>query len=241
MKRIVWVAVIGAIVMMVLFYQFGYQIGPDPFSHEVYNRNWTSANNATYVELLEANSKEWGLGHRLEAYLSLDREYSWYIDQGDTGIHSNNNCGPSAVAMAIKWYRYDSELSADWARFYRRPWGGWWYSEDISKTLDKFKIPNDQVAVSKVSHLVNLLQQEKLLIVCNNMGVIPMAAASSSGATSSRVNRFYGFSGGHFLVVSGFVQVDDTLYFQVNDPNSWGQLNGDGTPKGRNRYYEAKS
>jgi hypothetical protein len=60
-----------------------------------------------YYVLLEANTKLWGLGTTLKEYVTNDRPYDWYIDQGFTGSHSGNNCGPSTVAMAAKWYNED--------------------------------------------------------------------------------------------------------------------------------------
>ena len=33
-----------------------------------------------------------------------DRNYNWYIDQGNTGWASNSNCGPSSSVMVEKWF-----------------------------------------------------------------------------------------------------------------------------------------
>ncbi len=235
MRYIRWSIAAVVILSLIVGYQFGYLVGPDPFVSATYNQQWSSSTSNAYIQTLKANSKVWGLGQQLIAYHSLDRDYPWYVDQGTTGIHSNDNCGPSVVSMAIKWYHQKSELSADWARLYKRPWGGWWYAKDIMAILEKFEVPYDQISVSKISHLVTLLQNGRLLITCNTMGQIPR------GDVDSRINRFYDFDSGHFLVIKGYVQVDETLYFQVLDPNNWSSFNNDGTPKGRDRYYEAKA
>ncbi len=45
-----------------------------------------------------------------------NREYDWFIDQGNTGEHSNSNCGPASVVMAMKWRDEDFEGTVEEAR-----------------------------------------------------------------------------------------------------------------------------
>lgn len=214
-------------------YRYGYLMGPDPFSTAVYNLRHTPTDNEAYIEQLKLEAAPWGLGQRLVAYSSVDRPYPWYVDQGTTGIQSGDNCGPSVLAMAVKWYNPQSELSADWARLYYRPLGGWWYTDDIEAGLKRFEIPYQRVAIDGAQTLVDIIKADRIAIICNDMGSIPM------GSSTGRANRFYDYDSGHFLIVKGFAQVDATLYFQVYDSNNWSKQYSDGTPMGLNRYYTA--
>lgn len=236
MQKQVTLGVLAVLILLgSLFYQWGYMLGPDPFDLIAYNRGHVPTDSEEYVLLLKAQSKAWGLGNTLKAYYSVDRDYGWYVDQANTGLHSNSNCGPSTLAMAIKWYKEDSEFDASWARLYRNPLGGPWYDEDIQATLQRFDIPYKRYAISDSKQLVDLIKQDQILIVINQMGSIP------TGQQGTRTNRFYTFTGGHILLIKGFAQVDATLYFQVYDPNNWGMTYEDGQPMGKDRYYEASA
>jgi len=42
---------------------------------------------------------EWGISGTVKTSVSNSRTYNWYVDQGDTGQYSKDNCGPSTVTM----------------------------------------------------------------------------------------------------------------------------------------------
>ena len=58
----------------------------------------------------------------------------------------------------------------------------------------------------------------------------------NSGGINSRVDG-YGTSGGHFLVVKGYRELDNEFYFEVYDPAHGSYAYTDGTLIGKNRYY----
>jgi hypothetical protein len=183
---------------------------------------------------LYANSQVWGLGKNITSYKSNDRDYMWYFDQADSGIHSGNNCGPSSIQMVGKWVDKDFNLSAEDIRKDFRPLGGWWYGEDINGSLDKYKIVYQMKTIEDKYDLMFIIDAGNIAIINNNMDVIRRNANENQ-----RTNRFYDYVTGHYFILKGYVIVDNKTYFEVYDPNNWGATYEDGTLKGQNRYYEA--
>lgn len=197
------------------------------FSERVFWYDWTYYKETPSLEI-------WGLGAFESGYRQVDRGYDWYIDQADTGEHSNDNCGPSSVTMGIKWYSQGFNGTAADARNAYRPTGGWWSTRDIINYLNLNSVPNTTSTFIGADQLVGLLDQGKIMILCINTGYL-----SRNYEGEQRVGRFYGFAGGHFLVVKGWRSTANGLFFEVYDPNNWHAQYEDSTPKGRNRHLLA--
>ena len=185
---------------------------------------------------LYTNVLNWGLGKSISTYKSNDRDYLWYFDQADSGIHSGNNCGPSSIQMVGRWVNKDFKLNAQDIRKDFRPLGGWWYGEDINGALDKYNIVYQMKTIEDKYDLMFIIDAGNIAIINNNMDVITRNANENQ-----RTNRFYDYVTGHYFVLKGYVIVDNKTYFEVYDPNNWGATYTDGTPKGQNRYYEAET
>jgi hypothetical protein len=58
----------------------------------------------------------------------------------------------------------------------------------------------------------------------------------------SHTDRFYTTNPGlgHYIVVKGYKEVDNEMYFEVYDPNSFTVTYDDGNLKGKDRYYRAE-
>ncbi len=205
-----------------------------PWFSAPYAEHHMDTSSSVYQTRLEENLALWGLGNHFKTYVTNDRPYAWYIDQGETGSHSGSNCGPTSVAMAAKWVKPQSRVTPQRARFHYRPFGGWWYSDDIAGSLSRFDVLYYQVSLEDEKTLMGLLGMGHLLLVNNTMGGI-----SRNHEESQRTGRFYDFASGHYFLIKGFVQTDQGLYFEVYDPNSWSQTYSDGMLKGQNRYYES--
>ena len=177
---------------------------------------------------------EWGFGRIEKEYIHSDRNYSWYIDQGQTGEHSGNNCGPSSVAMAAKWHDESFTGTAEEARELYPNDGGWWYTSDIVNYFDVHTIPYLVVPFTGQDQMKDLLLAGNILLLCIDTQYIARSVISEK-----RVGRFYAYAGGHFLLIKGYRGVDDTLYFEVYDPNNWYAIYRDGSQKGKNRHYHS--
>ncbi|MDP2813923.1 MAG: hypothetical protein Q8N92_05690 [Erysipelotrichaceae bacterium] len=185
---------------------------------------------------LYANAQVWGLGETITTYKSNDRDYLWYFDQADSGIHSGNNCGPSSIQMVGKRVDKDFKLTAEDIRKDFRPLGGWWYGEDINGSLDKYKIVYQVKTIEDKYDLMFIIDAGNIAIINNNMDLI-----TRNPNENQRTNRYYDYVTGHYFVVKGYLTVDNKTFFEVYDPNNWSATYQDGTPKGQNRYYEAET
>jgi len=199
------------------------------FPEAVFWYDWEHYEQSIYLE-------RWGLGQDEELYVHLDRNYEWYIDQMATGEGSDNNCGPSSVTMAIKWYDPSFEKTAEEARDWSFDWrgNGWWYSSDISNYLRSHGVPTTTSKYLGSEQVRQLLVAGNLLIVC-----IDTSYLGFNSNSVERVGRFYSYGGGHFVVLKGMRRVSGQLYFEVYDPNNEFMVYSDGTPKGKNRHWQA--
>ncbi len=167
--------------------------------------------------------------------ISNDRPYSWYIDQGDTGEHSGNNCGPSSTVMAALWQKEDFDQTAKEARGETRSEGGWWYTDDI----EAYFIDNDVSFriddFDGIHEIISTLQEGNIVLLC-----IDTTYLDFDDSKDSYIGKFYSYKGGHFLIVKGYQYIDDELYLEVYDSNGWDETYSDGSPKGKDRLYSAK-
>jgi len=213
-----------------------------------------------YTVSVSGNSSDWkvtstnnnyttslGLGNFIQQSASNDCSYSWYMDQMNTGYYSYINCGPTTVTMACKWA--DSEFSKrpEDARMAYRSEGGDWYPDDITFYLRDNTIPNSTLALpataegttQTLKRQVDLHQVAILLLDMNSVRF-------TSDAVFSHADRFYTTypesyaQFGHFIIIKGYKEVDNEVYFEVYDPNSLGVSYGDGSLKGKDRYYRSE-
>jgi hypothetical protein len=188
------------------------------------------------------NTHSWGLGRFLESALSNNKDYEWYIDQINTGVHSYNNCGPTSTTMASKWSDPAFSKTPVDARAAYRPEGGWWYTSDIDKYLKDNSIPHFIIGLSSTlagtqQIIAGRLDEGYIVILCLDMYYI-----RSEGNTDYRVDKFYNANTtgwGHFIIVKGYKTVDGQFFCEVYDPYSLGKIYPDGMLKGRNRYYRS--
>lgn len=189
-----------------------------------------------YEEQLLLNLSNYGLGNDLIKYVSNDRDYNWYVNQLNTGVHAYSNCGPASIEMVSRWSDQLSRVTAKNAREKFRPNGGWWYDEDIKGALDLYRIPHETSYITKIDDLISVIESGRIALINNNMSLIPYNSISSE-----RTNRFYSNVTGHYLIVKGYLITDIGTFFEVYDPYTINSRYSDNTPKGKNRYYEAES
>lgn len=179
--------------------------------------------------------KSWGLGISQSEYVSNNRPYSWYIDQGSTGVDSNSNCGPSSTTMALKWYNSDFTKTAIDARNTYPENDGWWTTSDVTNYLDLYSTKYSVLNNTGENLLKYKLKQGNIVVLCIDTSYI-----SYNNNSEQRVGRFYDYKGGHFIVVKGYRVVDGKTYFETYDPNNWNAHYKDGQEKGQDRYYSSQ-
>lgn len=179
--------------------------------------------------------KTWGMGNKQIDYFHNDCNYSWYIDQAVTGQSSNNNCGPASVTMAAKWYDKNFTETTEDARNTYYLNGGWWYTNNIIDYLNKYSISNITVQYVGTDQIASIIKNGDIAILCINTAYLTYNSNSAQ-----RVDRFYSYSSGHFLVVKGIRTIDNKIYIEVYDPNNWYAEYSDNSTKGKNRHYRSE-
>lgn len=190
-------------------------------------------------------TEEWGLGMFLTKARSNEssRTDSWYKSQLNTGEYSDTNCGPACATMAAFWSDSSFSKRVEDARKTSVNIKSW-FPRNVYNYLDMNDIPVENWHMKYAKELngeteffqdvEKLINNNKLLIACLNMKYIKQSYSSKK-----RVGKHYGGEGGHFLVIKGYRQVDDKLYFEINDPAGWKSRYEDGTLKSQNRYILA--
>lgn len=183
-----------------------------------------------------------GFGSFLQQVASNNCSYPWYMDQAYTGPYSFDNCGPTAVTMVCKWADSTFTKIPEDARKAYRSSGGDWYPDDITFYLRDNKIPNSTLELPATTEgvmqtLKRQVDLHQLVIVC-----LEMYSVRYNGDAHSHIDRFYTINPGvgHFIIVKGYKEVDNKMYFEVYDPNSITVTYDDGTLKGKDRYYRAE-
>jgi hypothetical protein len=179
--------------------------------------------------------EEWGLGTNVEESVSNNRNYEWYVDQGDTGLYSYGNCGPSSVTMILKWKDKNFNKTAEEARNEYRPEGGYWYPEDIIMYLDDNNVSCDLVEGISTEKIKEEVKLGKIILLATDTSYL-----TYNKAIDESVGKFYSNDFKHFVIVKGYKIVDNKTYFEVYDPFSIHEQYTDGTRKGKDRYYFAK-
>ncbi len=194
-----------------------------------------TASNNDYTDSL-------GLGNFIQQAANNNCSYPWYMDQAYTGPYSLDNCGPTAVTMVCKWADSTFVKTAEDARMAYRPTGGDWYPDDITSYLRDNNIPNSTLALPATEEgTTQTLKREvdlhQAAIVC-----LEMYSVRYNEIARSHVDRFFVTNPGigHFIIVKGYKEVDNEMYFEVYDPNSWTATYDDGTLKGKDRYYRSE-
>jgi len=214
-----------------------------PFYYDIIAENEEDGSRWKISAANNAFTLSWGLGGFQQHSQANNRSYEWYIDQFGTGQHSGNNCGPASTTMSARWsFPAFSKTTAD-ARAAYRPEGGWWYTSDINMYLTDNNIPHSVISLSSertgTEQIIKTrLSEGYILIICLDMFYVRNEADSKL-----RVDKFYtaaSIGWGHFIVLKGYREVNDKVYFEVYDPYCNSLKYSDGTLKGKDRYYRSE-
>lgn len=185
---------------------------------------------------------DWGLGCFLYKKASVDRTYNWYIDQMNTGFDAASNCGPSDVTMVSEWADSTFTKTAADARLAYEPNGGWWSIEDIDNYLSDNNVSHTIIALDKDSKSLTQTIEERI-----SGGQIAIVNLDMNGVRSAEdplfhTDKFYSTTPnwGHFLIIKGYTVVDNEVFYETYDSNSWGNVYTNGDPEGKDRYYRAE-
>lgn len=171
----------------------------------------------------------------LKPEVSQNRDYEWYMDQGHTGKYSDGNCGPTSLAMILKWLDPNSAATGESLRDEIPNNGDWWTTNIFESYFESNKMSIDDTLYKSPETITDMINNGDIVLVCLKMGEI----SPNKQPNSSNIGRFYGFDGGHFLLIKGYKIVDGKLYCEVYDPNNWDMKYDNGEPMGKDRLYAA--
>lgn len=212
---------------------------------EVSQLTLKSADGSSRTYTLKKSSvfEEFGMGKIQDRYESLNRPYSFYLDQYGTGTHQYINCGPAVVTMALRWSDPAFHLSVTDARNTLRPEGGWWYTTDIYTYLRQFGVtagyyplPGSLSVAEYEAKIAEVIDNGYLAILCLDMYYV-----KENTVSPQRTNRFYAANSqgwGHFILVKGYRIIDGKMWLEIHDPYSIDNKYTDGQLKGDRRYYD---
>jgi hypothetical protein len=194
--------------------------------------------------------EEWGLGREESGYVSLNRDYDWYVDQYEEQLGHQYNDGPACAVMAAKWADAEFAKSLRDARETHKSNGlgyvGRWSFENIYNYLYENDIPCQFDYNISLPNMREHLDNRNILIVYISTWYIPF-----NNKEGQRTGKYYSSFNGrsvnptsmraasrHFIILKGYRIVDGETYFEVYDPfGAWRYA--DGRRKGQDRYYLA--
>ncbi len=179
----------------------------------------------------------YGLGINLIKSVSNNTNYNWYYDQANSGAYSSINCGPTAVAMAIRWINNFTSSSPIAARNTYRSGGGWWQTSDIINYLNDNNVSNSSISLASIDILKDKIDNGKIVILCLDMFYVQYQ--TNDTYHHSKFSSTDSPAWGHFIVVKGYKEVDNQTFFETYDPYSYDKRYADNSLKGKDRYYKA--
>jgi len=169
-----------------------------------------------------------------DGFSDNDPDYGWYLTQMGTGAAEGSNCGPTSVAMSLRWFDEGQTVSVETIRDTITPGDtGWWYTNHIEAALTNWATPYIVRAASEQA-ILDALDRGSVLLICITMGEITQAFSPKE----THFDRFYAYDSGHFLIIKG--HIDNTQWLIVHDPNNWQFDYYDDAltrPLGESRYY----
>ncbi|MCM1992325.1 Ig-like domain-containing protein [Oceanirhabdus seepicola] len=176
--------------------------------------------------------KSLGLGTYESDRKSIDTNYEWYIDQGNTGEYSENNSGPAVAVMAKKWLNKDLDISVKRSREIYYPGGDEWFLVTLIDFFNEFSVPASVSENVNKDDIKKQIDDDNIVIAYIDPKYIPYETDEDS-----HVNRYKLQVKKHYIIIKGYIVVDDKLYYEVYDPYNFGSVYKDGKPKGKDRFY----
>ena len=163
-----------------------------------------------------------------------DKYFDWYINQLYTGEDAFINCGPAVAVMAARWHNPDFTGTVEEARNSQPDTRGkWWFYRNIRIYLEANNIDITYLSSFTINKAIEHLDKGRIIIANIKCGDI------SFRNDETQIGRYYQYDSGHFIILKGYTEIDDIKYFIVYDPFTIYDYRSDGTPKGKDRLFNA--
>ena len=140
--------------------------------------------------------------------------------------------------MAIRWADSTFSGTPAQARKLIPEKGGWWLTTDITEYLTSNNLNTAIVSFTPGnadSIVKNSIDNNYVDILCLDMYYVKY-----NSNIIQHTNKFYQTqlpNWGHFLLIKGYKQVDNKLYYEIYDPYTDHESYTNGLPMGKDRYY----
>lgn len=157
-----------------------------------------------------------------------------HTTQYSTGQYWMYNCGPSAVRAALKWYYRGPVDSVEKIRSEITDGTHGVYTDEIEDYLYNHNIPYSSSHVDSVEDLKSVIDKGYVAILCLNASYL-----NGRQSYSSQIGRTYIPDAGHCILLTGYVETTDELYFETMDSLDLYNSSLDGYKKAR--YYNGEN
>lgn len=196
---------------------------------------------------VESIDESWGLGKIVTESVSNNKDYEWYVDQRNTGVYGDINCGPAVIEMVDRWKNKQCTLSAQYIRdkvLNNEDGTPLAIVNSVFKDSNiKFKNMKNYANPSLFKSVDEVLAEcIKKEIKAGNIVIVGLDTGALTWNTKmeQRCGKYYDWNSDHWIIIKGYKIVDKKLYFEVYDPWGSGWKYKDGTLWGKDRYYLAK-
>ncbi len=189
----------------------------------------------------------------------IEAPIDWYVWQGywrdgELEMGAKFNCGPAAVAMALRYASNNAlQLTPEEVRDlipHKQGKAEGMLPEDLLFALDHWEVP--WRSLTRLEEIEQAITRNHVVLVSVRMSKIsatddapPVWACAGEGVCEVVSGRYYTYEGQHAVIAKGMVQDSRTgqRYVVVYDPNVWGgnehyYYQGNVQyPKGLNRLY----
>jgi len=193
--------------------------------------------------------EKWGLGKEESEYVSLNRDYDWFVEPDMDVLGWQRNCVANCGIMAAMWS--DANFSRTVADIRNETYlhssdnaiSGMALT-DLYHWLSANDIPcrREDRNNLRLSRFKDQLDNGNIILVGINMNTITYnknrEQRTGRHYLSLVDNSVYLDSTSYVIIVKGYRVVDEITYFEVYDPAT-SERNPDGANKGKDRYYLA--
>lgn len=147
-----------------------------------------------------------------------------HISQRNTGTYSLVNCGPTCIAMIGSYFNKDIDVQR--LNEYILPTSKGYSVQSLEKMLKKYKIPYTWGVCNIEGKneipdacLVKYIESNHIILLAIDTQYLRTQAELPENKTfSSQIGRTYTGTSGHFILCTGYLTINNTLYYQILDP-----------------------
>lgn len=173
----------------------------------------------------------------IHAWVSLDRDYDWYMNQMHTGEFSSMNCSPTTLAMILKWLDPNSTVTGEEIYQFDPHYGNGWFQYQACNYLDSMGISYQDVPVKSQYTVLDLIDRGSVISAYVEQSDILYNPEAENGSLYGKYDYYH--DGGHNFVIMGYQIEDEGIYYMVFEPGCSDVYYANGDHVGKYRLYAA--